>query len=182
MIDTEQSAQIHAGIDKVWTYVKDISRWAAIMPGYQTCDIVDDNNSNWTLKVGVGGLVRTVKVDVHVEQWNGPEEVRFTYKLKGDPVQGGGTYSANTTGKNQTEITLKVWVEGSGPMAPMWEAMGKPLLPQFARTFADELKNKIEAEYGAAPSKHRGSWLAAALKQLQAFWDSLFARKGGETT
>ncbi len=179
MIDTEQSAQVNVGIDKVWTYVKDISRWAGIMPGYRDCEIIDDNDSRWTLKVGVGGMVRTVRVQVHVDEWNGPGEVRFTYKLQGDPVHGGGVYTARSTGSNQTDIALNVWVEGSGPMAPMWEAMGKPLLPQFARSFADELKAKIEdfngagAQSAAAPK----SAFAAIGEWFQEFWTSVFGRK-----
>ena len=63
-----------------------VQRWAEIMPGFQNCQIADEDNSHWVLKVGVGGLVRTVKVDVHVDRWAGPEEVDFTFKLQGDPV------------------------------------------------------------------------------------------------
>jgi hypothetical protein len=35
-------------------------------------------------------------------------------------------------------------VNGEGPMAPMWEAMGKPLLPKFALAFAEQFKAEIE--------------------------------------
>lgn len=143
MIETEQSALVSAPIAAVWDYARDIARWAEIMPGYRECEIVDENDSRWTLKVGVGGLVRTVRVEVHVDEWNGPGLVRFTYKLQGDPVSGGGTYTARAVSPAETEISLRVRVEGSGPMAPMWEAMGKPLLPQFARSFADELKTRM---------------------------------------
>ena len=174
MIETEQSALVQAGIGDVWDYVQDIGRWAAIMPGYQACEIVDENTSRWTLKVGVGGLVRSVKVLVNVDAWNGPGEVRFSYKLAGDPVQGGGTYTARALGPAQTEITLRVNVVGSGPMAPMWEAMGKPLLPTFARGFADQLAAEIEKVLGiAAPAKKR----AGLLDWLKAFWGKLFGQE-----
>jgi carbon monoxide dehydrogenase subunit G len=144
MIETEQTALVNAAIDDVWDYVQDIGRWAEIMPGYRECEIIDDNTSRWTLKVGVGGLVRTVKVAVNVETWDGPATVRFTYQLTGDPVQGGGTYQATSIAPDQTEIGLTVFVCGSGPMAPMWEAMGRPLLPRFAQDFANQLKEGIE--------------------------------------
>ena len=76
---------------------------------------------------GVGGLVRTVKVQVRVDQWDGPERVFFSYKLQGDPVQGGGSYHASRKAPQETEVALQVRVEGGGPMAPMWEAMGRPV-------------------------------------------------------
>ena len=58
------------------------------MPGYQSCEMEDEDNSLWVLKVGVGGMVRTVKVKVHVVEWAGPGRVDFTYRLMGDPVEG----------------------------------------------------------------------------------------------
>ncbi len=148
MIETQQSVVIDAPIDEVWVYAKDVEGWTSIMPGYQQCEIIDEDNSRWVLKVGVGGLVRTVKVSVHVDEWAGPQKVDFSFKLEGDPVSGGGSYRAAAKDAQATGITLHVRVNGGGPMAPMWEAMGGPLLPKFARSFAEQLKAMIEAELG----------------------------------
>jgi carbon monoxide dehydrogenase subunit G len=163
MIETEQTVVIDRPIQSVWDYAHDIERWASLMPGMREFEVIDADNSRWTLKVGVGGLVRTVNVRVHVEEWAGPERVRFTYKLEGDPVQGGGTYLASSKGPSQTEVLLTVRVEGGGPMAPMWEAMGRPLLPQLAKAFAGQLKEAIEA---AAPAQAPASAAAAPSPSL----------------
>lgn len=158
MIETEQSVVIAAPINQVWTYAKDVARWASIMPGYQSCELIDDDHSRWVLKVGVGGLVRTVRVAVTVDRWAGPDEVDFSFKLEGDPVSGGGAYRASAQG-NATAVALQVRVIGGGPMAPMWEAMGGPLLPKFALGFAEQLKEKIEAELGMpAPPAALSLW------------------------
>jgi len=151
-IETAQTVTIAAPIAATWDYARDVERWAEIMPGYQSCEIVDADTSLWVLKIGVGGLVRTVKVDVHVDRWAGPEDVDFTFRLQGDPVEGSGTYRAAPADADHTSVTLAVKVSGSGPMAPMWEAMGGPVLPKFARGFAEELKGRIEAQAGAQPS------------------------------
>lgn len=150
MIQTEQTVTVERGIEDTWSYAKDFERWASIMPGYQTCEIADADNSLWILKIGVGGLVRTVKVRVHVEEWAGPERVDFSFKLEGDPVVGSGSYLAAPLGPAQTAMTLKVQVSGSGPMAPMWEAMGGPVLPKFAKGFAEQLKARIEEATAAS--------------------------------
>lgn len=153
MIKTEQTVLVDVAIDRVWDYVQDMQKWAGIMPGYRECTIIDACDSRWTLKVGVGGLVRTVKVLVHVDQWDGPERVNFTFKLEGDPVEGGGCYLASRKGVHETEVALSVRVEGTGPMAAMWEAMGGPLLPKFASAFAGQLKAEIEKAAGAPASQ-----------------------------
>ena len=146
MIETTQAVEIDAPLGAVWAHARDVRRWAEIMPGYRECEIVDDDHSRWVLKVGVGGLVRTVKVKVTVDRWAGPEAVDFSYQLEGDPVSGSGTYRAEPAGANRTRLALHVRVVGAGPMAPMWEAMGGPLLPRFAAGFAGQLKAAIEAE------------------------------------
>jgi carbon monoxide dehydrogenase subunit G len=163
----------------VWDFARDIRRWADLMPGMKDCDVIDADNSRWTLKVGVGGLVRTVRVNVHVDEWDGPGKVLFSYQLEGDPVSGGGTYTANALSPSQTEVALAVRVAGSGPMAPMWEAMGKPMLPTFARGFAEQFRDKIEAGApspaapATVPSDTRPGWLARLWQALL----RLFGRK-----
>jgi carbon monoxide dehydrogenase subunit G len=183
MIETEQTVLIASPIGATWDYVRDIQRWANLMPGLQACDVIDENDSRWTLKVGAGGMIRTVKVLVHVDRWAGPEEVDFTYKLEGDPVQGGGTYRAAAGGAGETQVKLAVQVVGSGPMAPMWEAMGRPLLPQFAKAFAGQLKTEIEAASGGAapaatPSADRPRKGFAAW--LRSLWRAVFGRRNEE--
>src|SRR5580692_5992197 len=157
VIEVERSVLIHAGIDAVWRYVKDMQNWAALMPGYRECAVIDANDSRWTLKVGVGGLVRTVKVLVHVDEWQEPARVNFSYSLEGDPVQGSGSYTALQKSAAETEVALRVSVAGSGPMAPMWEAMSRPLLPKLAKSFAEKLKSEIETAPAVPPHHIKAS-------------------------
>ena len=174
MITTEQSVAIDAGIDHVWSYVRDIRRWASLFPGCRECTVIDDADSRWIIKVGAGGLVRTVTVLVHVDEWNGPGQVNFTFRLEGDPVHGSGSYRATVRDANATDVTLSVQVIGSGAMAPMWEAMSKPLLPALAKSFAGQLKHEIEA---AAPAGDEQSPARSSLLDvLRRLFASLFGR------
>ena len=174
MIETEQTVLVHCGIDDTWAYAKNFAQWASIMPGYQTCEIADEDNSRWILKVGVGAMVRTVKVAVHVDEWAGPERVDFSFKLEGDPVIGSGSYLASPAPGGGTDMSLRVRVEGSGPMAPMWEALGGPVLPKFAKSFAEQLRDRIEqanapaadAATAAHPRRSFLAWLRALWRRL----------------
>jgi carbon monoxide dehydrogenase subunit G len=152
VIQTEQTIAINSPISHVWGYVNDLQKWANLMPGCRSCTVINPDDSRWVIKVGVGGLVRTVNVLVHVDQWNAPEQVNFSYILEGDPVAGGGSYIAARKSARETEVKLQIRVEGSGPMSPMWEAMSKPLLPQLAKSFAGKLKTEIERVAGATPT------------------------------
>ena len=174
MIETEQSVIVGAGMECAWDVARDIGKWAALMPGLQSFNIIDADNSHWTLKVGASGLIRTVKVHVHVTEWSGPEKALFTFTLEGDPVQGNGAYVASPKGPNMTEVTLKICIQGSGPMAPMWEALGKPLLPVFARMFAEQFKLEIEQAAGKAAQQTSAphSILAIVWKRFRDLWSA----------
>ena len=182
MIEAEHPVRIDVGIDQVWDYVRDIRKWAAVFPGCRACDVISEHDSRWTLKVGAGGMVRTVNVQVHVDQWAGPEQVHFSYRLEGEPVVGSGSYLAARKGADQTEVCLKVCVEGSGPMAPMWEAVSRPLLPQLAKSFAGKLKADIE-QTAALPAAQgmvaagRTSVLARIRAWLRKIGTALFGSK-----
>jgi carbon monoxide dehydrogenase subunit G len=177
VIETEQTVAVARSIDDTWAYAKDFQRWASIMPGYQSCEIENEDNSLWILKVGIGAMIRTIKVRVHVKEWAGPRRVDFSFDVEGDPVLGAGTYHAVSTGPSQTDMTLRVQVEGSGPMAAMWEAMGRPMLPKFAKAFAEQLKDRIEAfdspAEAAVPMPVTGGGLMA---RLRALWSALFGQ------
>ena len=87
-------------------------------------------------------------------------------------------------GDGGTEIVLNVRVEGSGPMAPMWEAMGRPLLPQLAKGFADQLKDAIEKSAGVspaegAPAAGKRSLLGSIGAWLRKLWQALFGKSSG---
>ena len=105
-----------------------------------------------TIGSGAGGLVKTVNVKVTVEQWNGPGEVLFSYLLESEPATGNGSYRAIAVTDGSSEIQLQVKVAGTGKLAPMWEAMSKPLLPKMAKSFSGRLKQQIESV--ATPQPH----------------------------
>ncbi len=158
MIEAEHVTTIDTDIAQVWDYVQDIQKWGLLFPGCKECEVIDTHNSRWIIKVGAGGLVKTVTVLVSVEQWNGPESVRFSYKLESEPVKGTGFYQAKQNSEKTTDIILQIKVEGSGQMAAMWEAMSRPLLPQMAKTFSSRLKEEIETLSGMTVAE-KPSWL-----------------------
>ena len=184
MIEAENSIAIGAPIAGVWGYVQDINRWANLFPGCRECHVIDEHNSRWVIKVGAGGLVRTVNVLVQVERWDGPGRVDFSYRLEAEPVVGSGSYLATAREPDATEITLKLRVEGSGSMAPMWEAVSRPLLPQLAKSFSGKLKVEIEnwmrEAVPAVPAPGpTPSLLVVIGRWLARTWHKLFAPKGG---
>jgi carbon monoxide dehydrogenase subunit G len=143
------SVHIKAPLLEVWKYVSMPSNWAEQFPGFESfVEDVPESEYTWTVKVGLGGLVRTVKAHVTVTEWGEPNHVAF--KLKGitEPITGEGTFDAQSTTDTLTEVTLRLSVAGSGNMANMMEAMARPVLPKLAQLFCARLRDEIERRAG----------------------------------
>jgi carbon monoxide dehydrogenase subunit G len=150
MLEHQLPVSIDASNAEVWSYVSDMANWASNFPGYRSFEVFSQADSGWTLKVGVGALVRTVKVKVHVELWSEPDRVEFTFRLDADPVDGSGSYVATARQDGGTNIILTIRINGRGAMAPAWEAMARPVLPKLVKGFGESLKAEIERRAAAA--------------------------------
>ncbi len=102
MPTAEHIQEIAAPLGAVWEFARDMSNWAPLVTGYQSHEVRDERASVWTLKGEVGGLSRTVVLDVSVTEWAGPERVTFTFKGLTEPLDGGGSFLAKPLGEAAT--------------------------------------------------------------------------------
>jgi len=72
---------------------------------------------------------------------------RFFFQLvRGKPPRAESADAAPAAGS--TRVAFRLRVDPGGPMAPMINAMIKPLMPSFAEDFAGKLLGHLEAEHG----------------------------------
>lgn len=156
MTSVQRELVVDKDQDAVWAFVKDMGNWASQMPGYISHEILNNDDSVWTLHVNFGPFARPVVVDVHVTQWMAPSQVAFEVKGRSDPFRGSGTFNARkqTSG---TAISLEFEAEGTGSMAKMISAMVPPVLNYigdgFAANLARELNERLPSE-GVPRGRH----------------------------
>jgi carbon monoxide dehydrogenase subunit G len=76
----------------IWDFVREMDNWAGFVTGYESHEKHSEDDSTWVLKGDVGVLARTVKFQVHVDEWAGPERVRFSLEGVNEPMTGSGTF------------------------------------------------------------------------------------------
>lgn len=138
MAATQRELAVQRDIESVWEFVQDMGNWASQMPGYISHEIIDDNDSVWTLNVDLGPFQRSIVVDVHVERWAAPSEVVFQVKGRYEPFTGGGTYRAERA-DTATHIHLDFHAEPGGSMAKMISPLVGPVLERIAEEFSGNL-------------------------------------------
>jgi hypothetical protein len=138
----------------------------------------------------VGVLARTVRFQVTVTEWAGPERVTFALRGLNEPMQGSGAFVMEAVGAAdpapaprprqglvarllaavarfffrlrhgraerapagvlagaaETRLTFRLRVDPGGPMAPMVNALMKPLLVPAAEDLANRILAHLETE------------------------------------
>ena len=145
MIETDHRFVVEAPLREVWSYVSDISNWASSMPGYESFEETDDRHSTWVLKVALGALTRTTRLNVTIDDQREPDFISFSLEGANDPVSGRGSFAATATGPRQTSVVVTLAIAGRGPMAPTLEAMSRPVVPRMTRAVSESLQQAIEA-------------------------------------
>src|SRR5262245_19889731 len=90
MPEVQHATTIALAPERIWDFVKDMGNWAPFNTGYQKHEQLDATDSVWTVKGDVGILSRTVKLKVHITEWNGPGRVTFTLEGLNEEVSGDG--------------------------------------------------------------------------------------------
>ena len=93
MAETEYSTSTKLPVLEIWDFVQDMDNWASFVTGYRGHEKQSDSQSLWTVKGDVGVLARTVKFQVNIVEWAGPERVRFTLKGLNELLEGEGEFT-----------------------------------------------------------------------------------------
>ena len=192
MAEVEYSTTAKLPIGSIWDFVREMDHWAPWVAGYQSHTKQSETESVWILKGDVGVLARTVKFQVTITEWAGPERVSFALRGLNEPMQGSGAFVMETCDKGapptltaphegllarlltaiarffyrlrfgraerapasvdagaasaETRLTFRLRVDPGGPMAPMINALMKPLLVPAAEDLANRILAHLEAQ------------------------------------
>ena len=165
MNSVQRELVVDKDLSAVWAFVKDMGNWASQMPGYISHELLNGDDSVWTLHVNFGPFARPVVIDVHVTQWIAPSQVTFEVKGRSDPFRGSGAFQARET-EAGTAISLQFGAEGTGSMAKMISAMVPPVLNYIGDGFSANLAKALNERVAADRTPPRGIGLWEFLRHL----------------
>ena len=149
MPEISYAAVMNAPRPRVWEFVRDMNNWAPLTRGYQSHEVLNDQESVWTVKGDLGPISRITKVHVTITEWVEGERVGFTVRGLNEPISGEGAIRLGDNGNaGQTQIRGEATIAFGGSLGPVVNELIAP----FIRSGADELVTKITlAVTGQAP-------------------------------
>jgi carbon monoxide dehydrogenase subunit G len=146
----ENSFDVSAPIDQVWSYLQDIEKVVPCMPGAELTETIDE--SNWkgkvTIKLGPVSLAFAGKVTLDELDEAGH---RAVLKASGMEQRGKGAASATITSTLEespegTRVQIVQDLKVSGQAAQFSRGMMQDVSNKLTREFADCLKTNMQAE------------------------------------
>jgi carbon monoxide dehydrogenase subunit G len=144
----DNSQPVRASQKDVWSFVHDIDNWAGLFPGYQRHLEVEPDHFQWQIRGEAGVWSRLVEFDVHVQEWNEPESVRFSLRGRTEPVAGSGRFFITPVDAATCRIGFELTADAKGPTAPMVNTLLDKFLSEQSGQFLRTLADRVGAEVG----------------------------------
>ena len=149
----EKQFIIDAPQETVWQFITAPELVAECIPGYQSLEVIDDENFKAEIKVEVGPIKATFKVNVKVIDTSPPNFAR--YETKG--IEGGRASNIKAVSElkltavdeNQTEVEYSSDINITGRLGKF----GIGVMKKKADTYGDEFVSSMRSKIGAQPKE-----------------------------
>lgn len=135
--------ELDVSIERIWDFVKDMDKWAPLVPGYIEHDILNERQSTWVFKGDIGIMQKTVKLKIDITDWIEPTRVSFNLSGLNENFSGNGYFEAEAISNNTTKMIGNLDITAGGMMGPMINAILKSFVPKTAEELTEAIGNKI---------------------------------------
>ena len=138
------TVELPVAIDKIWDFVRDMNKWAPLVPGYIEHEILSDRQSTWAFKSDLGFIKKTVKLRIDIKEWIEPTKVTFDLTGLSENFVGSGYFEAEAVGDRMTQMTGCLDITAKGAMGPMVNTVLKSFVPKTAAELSEAIAGRIE--------------------------------------
>lgn len=147
MPDVNYTATIRVERAAVWQFVKDINNWAPLAKGYQSHEILNENESIWTVRGDIGPISRVTKFNINVTEWLENEGVTFVMKGLNEPISGKGAIRLVDSQGGGTEIQANAEIQFGGALGPVVNQLIVPWIGAGADELVTRIAQALQPDY-----------------------------------
>ncbi|WP_409301019.1 CoxG family protein [Peribacillus sp. SCS-155] len=142
----EHTVVVGAPIHKVWEFVAEMDKWAPLVPGYITHEILSDSRSNWIFTGDLGIMKKKIKLQVDITEWLEPEKVTFNLTGLNDNFSGSGFFRAEKITDTTTRMTGFLDIIQNGILAAVVNPVLKSFVPETAAALTEAMGKELTAQ------------------------------------
>jgi carbon monoxide dehydrogenase subunit G len=137
-----------APIETVWAFLLDVNKAAACAPGFQSLEVLGEEEWKAVVAVGIGPVKAKFTLDVTRPEMHEPDQmvVRGRGKAPGSAVDLNGEMSLTALESNQTRMDWKAIVNVSGTIASVGARLLQGTAEKLTGQFFACLKSRLTPE------------------------------------
>ena len=140
------SQTIAAPIENVWAFLLDVNNVAACAPGFQSLEVVGEEQWKAVVAVGIGPVKARFTLDVTRPEMREPDHmlVKGSGKAPGSTVELSGTMALNAVNPTDTRMDWSAQVKVSGTIASVGARLMNSAVERLTGQFFERLKTELQ--------------------------------------
>jgi hypothetical protein len=129
-------------LERVWEFLNDLPAVGSCLPGCEQVRVLSEVESEWTVKLKVGPISKTIHARAHTTERRPPYRAAFVAEAEEVRLEGALELRPLDVGK--TEVTYRSQVTGKGSLQKLIEQIMKGRLADDAEAFAQKVRAHLE--------------------------------------
>jgi uncharacterized protein len=145
-MDFSGTQTVSAPIEKVWAFLMDVNKVAACAPGFQSLEVLGEEQWKAVVSVGIGAVKAKFTLDVTRPEMQEPEHMTMKARGKapGSAVDLSGDMHLSAIDNDNTQMDWKANVVVSGTIASVGARLLQGTAQRLTSQFFDCLKTGLQ--------------------------------------
>ncbi|WP_068673222.1 CoxG family protein [Oceanobacillus sp. Castelsardo] len=135
--------ELDTPVSNIWDFVSDMNKWAPLVPGYVSHQIIDDRHSVWIIHGDIGIMERTVALNIKIVEWIENETIIFQVATSNETCKGEGCFEVEALSDTRSKMKGYLQVHVKGMVGTMVNPVLKTLVPKVGKDFTDKIATNI---------------------------------------
>ena len=128
-------------IEEVWEFLSDMVLVGSCLPGCEKVQVLDGADSEWTIKVKLGPISKTILARAHTTEFQPPNRAAFVAESPELHLE--GSLDLRPISSEQTEVTYRSTVKGKGSLEKLLGQILAGRLDGDAEAFAVNVRTRL---------------------------------------
>ncbi|MBY7144321.1 SRPBCC family protein [Virgibacillus sp. NKC19-3] len=137
------TTELNAPIERIWEFVRDMNKWAPLVPGYIEHKILNDKQSTWKFRADLGVVHRKVSLKIDITKWQKPTIVTFDLTGLNEKFSGNGYFEAESLNATKTKMTGNLDITAKGIKGTVINPALTSYVPKITEELTEAVAGKI---------------------------------------
>jgi carbon monoxide dehydrogenase subunit G len=142
LFESDVKFTVNAPLAKVWEVLSDLERLGRCLPMVEEVRVIRPGVAEWTLKLTLGPIAKTIKLKSKVVRQDPP--VHASFKAEGQDLSLTGQVNLQSLQSGGTEVHYRFGLDARGSLSKIIENIARRRTEPLKEETVDRIRNALE--------------------------------------